>query len=157
MTESLRTVSFRAASIADAALIGRHRRSMFAENGVAAALLDAMAQPFLTWVTARLSEGRYFGYLGEDGERVVAGIGMFVMDWPPHFLHPEHDQRGYVLNVYVDPAYRRRGLTLRMMDMAEQEFRRRGVRFEVLHASQMGRPVYERLGWTAMPEMAKSL
>jgi GNAT superfamily N-acetyltransferase len=157
MAETSGTISFRRVTVADAPMIGQHRRWMFAQNGVETALLDAMAAPFLTWVTARLGDGRYFGFFGEDDERVVAGIGMFVMDWPPHFMHPEHDERGYVLNVYVDPAYRRRGLTARMMEMAEDEFRCRGVRFAVLHASQMGRPVYERLGWTAMPEMAKRL
>lgn len=152
-----RPISFRPVTVADAAIIGQHRRWMFADNGVEAARLDAMAGPFLTWVTARLEDGRYFGFLGEDGERVVAGIGMFVMDWPPHFLHPEHGERGYVLNVYVDPMYRGRGLAVRMMEMAEEQFRSRGVRFGVLHASQMGRPVYERLGWMGMPEMGKLL
>jgi ribosomal protein S18 acetylase RimI-like enzyme len=65
--------------------------------------------------------------------------------------------RGYILNVYVEPNYRGHGLAKQLMARAEEEFRQRGVAFEVLHASAMGRPVYEGLGWNVMPEMGKAL
>ena len=130
---------------------------MFAENGVDAASLDAMAAPFAAWLRERLEDGRYFGFMAEEDGAVIAGIGLFLLDWPPHYRHPESAQRGYILNVYVEPAYRGRGLAAELMERAEEEFRRRGVGFEVLHASEMGRPVYEKLGWSAMPEMGKVL
>ena len=34
---------------------------------------------------------------------------------------------------------------------------RRGVTFAILHATAMGRPLYERLGWAATSEMSKPL
>ena len=150
-------IAIRALGPSDHAVICGHRRRMFAENDVPLAALDAMAGPFAAWLKPRLEDGRYFGFMAEDSAAVVAGIGLMLLDWPPHFLHPESALRGYVLNVYVEAAYRGQGLAQKLMARAEEAFRERGVIFEVLHASGMGRPLYERLGWMAMPEMGKAL
>ena len=44
-----------------------------------------------------------------------------------------------------------------LMELGEAEFCKRGVSYGVLHATKMGRPLYEQLGWSATSEMAKSL
>ena len=150
-------ISFRSVESGDLETICRHRRQMFAENDVPAAALDAMAEPFAAWLRPRLADGRYFGLMAEDAGAAVGGIGLILLDFPPHFLHPGSGQRGYILNVYVEPSHRGQGLAKELVLRGEEEFRRRGVVFEVLHASAMGRPVYESLGWMAMPEMGKAL
>ena len=88
-------------------------------------------------------------------ERAVAGIGLMVIDWPPHPSHPNEDRRGYVLNVFVEPSHRRQGLAKMLMQLGEAEFARRGVSFAILHATQMGRPLYEKIGWAQTSEMSK--
>ena len=150
-------ISFRPVAIGDLETICGHRRRMFAENDVASAALDAMAEPFAAWLAPRLKDGRYFGVMAEETDAVVGGIGLILLDFPPHYLHPGSGQRGYILNVYVELSHRGRGLAKELVLRGEEEFRRRGVVFEVLHASAMGRPVYESLGWMAMPEMGKAL
>jgi hypothetical protein len=35
--------------------------------------------------------------------------------------------------------------------------RKRGVSYGVLHATRMGKPLYERIGWAGTSEMAKLL
>jgi ribosomal protein S18 acetylase RimI-like enzyme len=62
-------------------------------------------------------------------------------------------QRGYVLNVFVEPEYRRRGLAQALMSECMDEARRRGIRVVALHASKKGQPVYEKLGFTTSNEM----
>ena len=74
-------------------------------------------------------------------------------DWAPHYLDPTGEQRGYVLNVFVEPEYRKRGLAQALMSECMDEARRRGVRVVALHASQKGQPVYEKLGFTTSNEM----
>jgi GNAT superfamily N-acetyltransferase len=150
-------LTIRPVSLGDLVAICGHRYRMFLENGAEVEALDAMREPFAAWLRPRLEDERYFGFVAENAGTIVAGIGMILLDWPPHFLHPESAVRGYVLNVYVEAEYRGRGLALRLMELAEEEFRRRGVAYAVLHASAMGRPVYEKLGWSAMPEMGKAL
>ncbi|WP_309340642.1 GNAT family N-acetyltransferase [Stenotrophomonas sp.] len=80
-----------------------------------------------------------------------------LIDWPPHPAHPQQDRRGYVLNVYVEPPYRRRGIARRLMALADAAFAERGVDYAVLHATAQGQPLYADLGWAATSEMARTL
>jgi ribosomal protein S18 acetylase RimI-like enzyme len=141
----------------DLDLICRHRASMFGEAGRDDVSLTAMATPFRAWLKPRLDDGRYFGFIVDDGPRPVAGIGLMVIDWPPHPAHPTDDRRGYVLNLYVEPTYRGRGIARQLMDDAETAFTARGITHLVLHATEMARPIYQRLGWQNTSELAKSL
>lgn len=120
-------------------------------------MLLPMTAHFRAWVEPRLLDGSYFGFVLLDDGAPVAGIGLMLIDWPPHPEHPTQDQRGYVLNVFVEPAYRNRGLARELMKLAEAEFVRRGVHYAVLHATDKGRPLYQGLCWNGTTEMAKTL
>lgn len=141
----------------DVNLICQHREAMFREAGRDENSLSAMTPNFLKWLEPRIIDGSYFGFLATDNNAVVAGIGMMAIDWPPHPSHPHHDKRGYVLNVYVEPAYRRRGIAGRLMEMADVEFKKRGLTYAILHSTKTGRPLYEKIGWSSTTEMAKPL
>jgi ribosomal protein S18 acetylase RimI-like enzyme len=143
----------RPATPADAELIARHRAHMFADSGQST--LDALAEMsanFIAWVRPRLADGRYVGWLVEDEGAVVAGAGLWLMDFPPHWMDPE-PIRAYLLNFYVDPAFRGRGLAQQMLDIAVAEAHRRGIQVVSLHASRLGRPIYERSGFEPTNEM----
>jgi ribosomal protein S18 acetylase RimI-like enzyme len=141
----------------DLEMICEQRETMFLEAGDDPATLRVMTEHFRPWLQQRLEDGRYYGFALMDADRPAAAIGLMSIEWPPHPAHPTLDQRGYVLNVFVDPAYRRRGLASSLMQLAEAEFARRGVSFAVLHATEVGKPVYQQLGWKATSEMAKNL
>src|SRR5450830_1160453 len=141
----------------DLQLICQHRQQMFLEAGRDQGDITAMAPNFQEWLEPRLRNGSYFGFFAIDNESVVAGIGLMEIDWPPHPSHPQQDKRGYVLNVYVVPAYRRRGIAGLLMKMADAEFKKRGLAFAILHSTNSGRPLYEKSGWSSTTEMAKPL
>jgi GNAT superfamily N-acetyltransferase len=138
-------------------MICRHRREMFREASLADAHLTAMAAPFRRWLSARLMEGTYFGFVTEDAGRPIGAVGLMAIDWPPHPSHPTQDKRGYVLNLFVEPEYRARGVGRRLMEASDREFARRGLSYLILHATDAGRPLYERSGWKPTTEMAKTL
>jgi GNAT superfamily N-acetyltransferase len=139
---------------ADARLITHHRRSMFADAQVGNdRVLDEMGSWFEAWVAKMIAEEKYFGWFALDGERAVAGVGLLLLDWPPHPFDPRSTQRGYLLNVYVEPNFRRRKLASRLIELALAEARRRKIRVVTLHATEKGRPVYEALGFVATNEM----
>jgi ribosomal protein S18 acetylase RimI-like enzyme len=141
----------------DLDLVCRHREAMFRDAGEDESTLAVMTEHFRTWLEPRLADGSYFGFVLSDDSRPVAGIGLMTIDWPPHPSHPTQDRRGYVLNVFVEPSHRRRGLAHRLMELAEAEFAQRGVELAVLHTTEKGRPLYDGLGWRASTEMAKAL
>ena len=143
----------RLATAADAELIAGQRRSMFVDAGQAEdATLQAMVENFVVWVRPRLSDGSYVGWIVEEGERVVAGAGMWVMDFPPHWMDAE-PRRAYLLNFYVEPAFRGHGLAYELLKTAVEDARRRGIKVVSLHASKFGRPLYERNGFEPTNEM----
>jgi ribosomal protein S18 acetylase RimI-like enzyme len=153
-------VTARALDSGDLELVCRHREAMFREAGRDAATLATMTAHFRAWLAPRLADGRYFGFAlidAEANDALLAGIGLMEIDWPPHPAHPEQDRRGYVLNVYVEPHARRRGLARQLMQLADEEFARRGIRYAILHATEQGRDLYRQLGWSGTTEMAKPL
>jgi ribosomal protein S18 acetylase RimI-like enzyme len=144
----------RIASPADAALITAHRKAMFTAMGrTQDSILDAMSRNFEPWVTGKLADAKYFGWITEDAGRPVASAGILVLDWPPHPLDPAGEHRGYLLNVYVDPEYRKRGLAHALVDLCLAEAHRRNIRVVALHSSDAARPIYETFGFRTTNEM----
>ena len=141
----------------DLDLVCRHRQEMFKASGRPDELVAPMAAPFRAWLAPKLASGAYFGWIVEAEGEPVAGLGMMVIDWPPHPSHLTQAARGYILNVFVEPAHRGRGVAKALMAEATAEGRRRGLAYMVLHATAMARPMYEGLGWSATSEMSLSL
>jgi GNAT superfamily N-acetyltransferase len=147
----------RLATEAEAELIAEQRRRMFAEMGRPEDdRMRAMVVAFVPWVRERLRDGRYLGWMVEQAGQVVAGGGMYLMDFPPHFRDPQ-PLRAYLLNFYVGPEARGRGVARGLLKTAIDEARRRGIRVVSLHASEAGRPLYERNGFAASNEMMLNL
>ncbi|MTH96043.1 GNAT family N-acetyltransferase [Roseibium sp. RKSG952] len=147
----------RSASRADCSLICRHREEMFRSAGESEVDLAAMAEPYRTWQDAQLECGTYSGFVAEADGQPVGSVGLMEIDWPPHPLHPEISKRGYVLNLYVEPEWRGRGIARQLMTCAEDVFRARGLTYAVLNATGQGRPLYEQAGWTGTAQMGKAL
>lgn len=107
---------------------------------------------FIPWVMERLKAGTYVGWLTEQGGRVVAGAGLWVMDFPPHWMDAA-PSRANLLNFYVVPEMRGHGLAAALLKLAVNEAEQRGIRVVSLHASKFGKPVYERIGFEPENEM----
>lgn len=138
----------------DADLITIHRRAMFADmRDASEAVLEEMGRHFEPWVRRMITEGKYVGWITSDGDRAIASTGFMVLDWAPHFLDPMSQRRGYILNVFVEPEYRGRGIAQMLTKECMAEARLRGIRVVALHASPKGQPVYEKLGFKASNEM----
>ena len=153
------TLTTRPVTTDDLELICDQRERMFRESntpGRTEEILSTQTVHFRSWLAPRLRDGSYFGHVVEEAGKPVAGIGLMLIDWPPGPSHPTSDKRGYVLNVFVEPSHRRKGLAATLMELADREFTTRGVSYAVLHSTRMGRPLYEKIGWTATNEMAKS-
>lgn len=147
--------TLRRATLADAALITRHRHLMFADNCLASeARYAEMDRNFLPWVTQRLADGRYVGLFLEEPSAppdragaILAAAGIFYMDFPPHYLDPE-PTRAYLLNFYTAPEARGHGYAQQLLAAAVEDCRTRNVAVITLHASRFGRPIYEKFGFT---------
>lgn len=144
----------RAATPADVDIITHHRRRMFIDAGRADnRVLDVMDEHFKPWLLSMLQAGKYMGWLALDNGKVIGGAGLLLLDWPPHPLDPTSGQRGYLLNVYVEPEHRRQHLASYLIELALAEARRRKIRVIALHSTDAGRPLYESNGFRQTNEM----
>jgi GNAT superfamily N-acetyltransferase len=146
--------TIRPATLADVATIVTHRHRMFEDMGhTNLERLYASLPDFEGWLRARLVNERYLGWLAETSEGiVVAGAGLWLLDWPPGALDLS-PYRGYILNVYTEPDYRRRGLARQLVQCCVDWCGAQDIRVVSLHASVEGRRVYELMGFEPTNEM----
>jgi ribosomal protein S18 acetylase RimI-like enzyme len=146
--------TIRMAALGDAATIVEHRREMFRDMGHRdEAKLAKMSAAFEPWLRRKMESGEYLAWMAvtADGS-IVGGAGLWLMDWPPHVIG-SGARRGNILNVYVRPQSRRRGIARALMETALEWTRANGVDCVILHASDAGRALYESLGFAATNEM----
>ncbi len=154
-------MNIRPATPADAETIARQRDAMFLDMGEDAAKLARVHDSSLAWHRRALASGLYTGFLAErDGEvasdEVVGGAGLLWQDLPPNPDTPHHT-RAYVMNVYVRPDQRGKGLARLLLERVLAECAAREVTLISLHASEAGRPLYEKLGFRPTNEMKLKL
>jgi ribosomal protein S18 acetylase RimI-like enzyme len=149
--------AIRRASSDDIDTLVAHRRAMFVDMGYQdEAALDGMATRCHDWLLPRMNREEYLAWLAIAPDRsIVAGAGLWLMDWIPHMVGS--GRRGNILNVYTDVTYRRRGLAGELMKTAMRWCRSNGVDVVVLHASPDGRRLYESMGFAATNEMRINL
>jgi GNAT superfamily N-acetyltransferase len=158
--------SIRIATADDAAAIAHHRVSMFTDMGVLAPeWAPRLAEMTCAFVSAAIPAGEYVGWLAhpaDDRARIVAGAGAQVRRVLPFpFRGPGSPAGGgvgqgrqaIVLNVYTEPAFRRRGLARLLMNETIAWARGSGIETLVLHAAPDGKPLYESLGFVPTTEM----
>ena len=153
--------SLRLATPSDATLIAEHRVRMFREMGE----LAGDGEPRLraateAYVRGALASGEYVGWLAHESdapERIVAGAGV---QRRPLLPRPTDDHagvllgaEGLILNVWVEPAWRRQGIADAMLNAIMAWAPGAGIVRLSLHASRAGRPLYERLGFAPTTEM----
>lgn len=86
--------------------------------------------------------------IASDGETLV-GCASLSYTWiMPTFSHPTGN-RAHLMNVYTRADYRRRGISKKMVEILIDESKGNGVTEISLDATEMGRPLYESLGFKA--------
>jgi GNAT superfamily N-acetyltransferase len=135
----------------------RHRRGMYEDMDYNdAQALSAMQSTSGPYLTTALANGSFRGWLALEGERVVGGGAILISPWPSHPYDLEC-RRATILNVYVDPEFRRRGIARRLMQTMIDWCREQGFAAVYLHASKNGKPLYEALGFEPTTEMRLKL
>ena len=86
----------------------------------------------------------------ENGE-VVACATISYIEMMPTFSHPT-GKRAHLMNVYTHINYRRQGVARKLVEMLIDEAKGKGVTEISLDATYLGRPLYEKLGFSASNE-----
>jgi ribosomal protein S18 acetylase RimI-like enzyme len=153
--------ALRQAGPADIPLLARHRAAMFRDMGqLAARQEEALQQATGSYLREALPRGEYLAWVAEDNGTPPSTIGGAGVQLRPILPRPrpggdelELGPEAIILNVYVEPTWRRRGVAEDLMRAILNALAERGIRRIVLHASDHGRRLYERLGFVPTNEM----
>jgi len=119
--------------------------------------LDEMETAARYYFSAAVPDGSYRGFLAvDDGNEVVGGGGIVISPWPGSF-DQKLPRRAMILNMYVEPQYRRLGIARALMETMIDWCRREEFSYVGLHASEEGRSLYEKLGFRPTNEMRLDL
>jgi GNAT superfamily N-acetyltransferase len=146
--------TIRPATTADVELIVHHRREMFRAMGfLDDAALERMAATCRPYFSRALAEGSYRGWMAVSADgSTVGGGGIVLMAWPGNPRDPQA-RRAMILNMYVEPQFRRRGIARTLMQTMIDWCRAERFATVELHASDEGRPLYESMGFQPTNEM----
>jgi GNAT superfamily N-acetyltransferase len=154
----------RFATVADLEVISWHRARMFQDMGeLPPDLFESFRDQSLETFQSMFERGEYVGWLASlenEPEQIVAGAGVQLREVPPH---PQTNSNGkidivsgrqaIIQNVYTEPDWRRSGLAALLIERIIDWTHAQGIELLVLHASDEGRALYERLGFIATTEM----
>jgi GNAT superfamily N-acetyltransferase len=154
------TASFalRLATVADIPTLVSHRHRMFEDmdalKGVRRdrAGFDAMDAAYAGQLRYEIPAGSTRVWVIEHAGQIAASGALKLTDWLPR---PDGSRRGlvYIHSVYTEPAYRRQGLARRILTAIIDYCRDNGWPRLSLHASELGRGLYEELGFHTTNEM----
>jgi len=134
---------------------------MFHDMGtLPAQQMAALESATVSYLRDAMPRGEYLAWVAEVRDTqplIVGGAGVQLRTILPR-PRPGSDDlelgpEAIVLNVYVEWSWRRRGVADALMRALLQELAQQNVRRIVLHASDDGRRLYERLGFVATNEM----
>lgn len=98
-------------------------------------------EAYIECMTDYLNGATEYGwYLCADGDRIVGGLGVIENDF-----HDRKDLTPNVCAVYTEEAYRGKGIAGRLLNMAVDDLRSKGVSPVYLVTGHTG--FYERYGW----------
>jgi len=152
--------TIRLATLADVDAIAEHRARMFEEMGElspeAFQILRAKSQERLGDLMTR---GQYIGWFAvptQQPETIAGGAGVQLRKVLPHPKEGNKVAEGrhaIILNVFTEPQWRRQGVALLLLQQIVAWARAEQIDRLILHASEAGRALYERLGFVDTNEM----
>lgn len=84
-----------------------------------------------------------------DESRCIGTGGVSFFQVIPTYHNPSGN-KAYIINMYTNPEYRRKGIAYKTLDMLIKDAKSKGISAISLEATDMGRPLYEKYGFVKM-------
>jgi GNAT superfamily N-acetyltransferase len=154
----MRELELRLATVDDIPTLVNHRRRMFEDMYADGAVVrdpanyDAMDSAYAVLLRYEIPAGSTRAWVIDEAGTIAASGALKFTDWLPR---PDGQRRGlvYVHSVYTVPEYRQQGLARQILTAMIAHCRDNGWPRITLHASEMGRGLYEGLGFKPTNEM----
>ena len=96
-----------------------------------------------------LLDGSHTAYLVFDEQKIVGTGGVSYFQVMPTYHNPS-GLKAYIMNMYTNPEYRRRGIAIETLRLLVEDAKEKGISAISLEATDMGRPLYEKFGFVKL-------
>lgn len=143
------------ATTAEDSVLAQHFYQIWLDNNVTPDSINHDWQEVtLNFIAKARQELSFQAFVGKIDNKIVASVScqLFAGLYPAIFK-PKARKYGYIWNVFVESAYRRQGIGNKLTTTAIQHLTSLNCTHAILHASPLGKPVYENLGFVPKNEM----
>ena len=142
-------MDFREVQLADAELLAQLRIDMRRERETQAPPEDQQAflEENINYFKNALKQGSYIGFIAEENG-VPAGTGGICLHIHPPSYSVPNGKTACLLNMYTLPGFRGRGVAGKILALLIEKAKEHDCRKVYLNASNMGKPLYQKNGFT---------
>jgi GNAT superfamily N-acetyltransferase len=90
--------------------------------------------------------GQFFAYVAVAQSQIIASSGLVYHDHPPSQFHPT-GREGYIMNMYTQPAWRRRGIATKIIQLLIEHAAKNRCDRVSLHTHPQGQSIYAKAGF----------
>lgn len=152
-------MNIRVATPQDDSLIARHFYQLWLDNDVApSSIRPNWQEATLEFIDRARQDLNYRAFLGEVEGRAIASVScQLFAGLYPNVLAEDYRKYGYIWSVFVEQPYRKQGIGTQLVQAAIDYLQSLDCTKIILHATPIGKPVYEGLGFIAANEMSLNL
>ena len=150
----MESVTTRKATISDIPELIKLRRLMFESMGITDSnQLDKGDSAVEKYFYNSIPNKTFKGWVAVNkAGMVISSVGV-VFDQHPPGPNNLSGKIAYIMNLYTLPDHRRQGIAGRLMQEVLEWIKKHGLTSVTLHATDMGKNLYEQLGFTSSNEM----
>ncbi|MFW9778390.1 MAG: GNAT family N-acetyltransferase [Candidatus Heimdallarchaeota archaeon] len=96
-----------------------------------------------------IPSGEFLSWVAVSGKLIIASSGLVFLQKPPS---PQNltGREAYVMNMYTRKEWRNQGLAMKLLEKIHDFLKKQQVDLTSLHSTEVARPVYEKMGYSAM-------
>ena len=103
------------------------------------------------YLNEALPQGKFLAWVAEEDGQIIATSGLIFFEQAPTPINLVGNE-GYVLNMYTLPQWRGRGIARTLLEEIIRYVKKTGIPQLWLYATDEGRPLYEKLGFSVLPD-----
>ncbi|MGM9945429.1 MAG: GNAT family N-acetyltransferase [Lysinibacillus sp.] len=135
---------FRLASLEDIQLLIDLRKQLLVEEGqIVSSNIEEELKRFFE---NQILSNQYVQWLVEQDHNVIATGAIQFISFPPSYFNPT-GIRGYISNMYTHSESRNKGIGKQVLHQLLAEAKRRKVHHIFLISSEIGKPLYKKMGF----------
>jgi GNAT superfamily N-acetyltransferase len=134
----------RQANLTDIPVLVELRKRQLIDEGLSP--ISNIDKQLAEYFASALSDGSFVSWVMEMDGEIIATSGVCFYSLPPTYADPS-GKVAYITNMYTKPEHRRKGIASELLRVLIGEAKKRECKTARLHASALGRPVYEKAGF----------